>query len=189
MQEVINVGQETRPNEVRDKLYKISERVIQDYCELADLLFEVWEGQYHKEYGYKSFSDYVEAELDIRGRKAHFLVQITKTMRSLGIAWEEVREVGWRKMACITPLLTHENHEKWIEEAKTTSLTALSEKIKAEKKGEAPDENPTRRMGFQLDEDQYSIVQSALDYAKRYEEVKSNADAITRICYMWVQEE
>ena len=186
MSEVIEMYNESRASQVRNNLINVSQRVIKDFCELAELLHEVWDGQYHKEYGYKSFTDYVEAELDIKGRKAYSLVQTAKTIKKLQIPWEDVREVGWRKMGTISPVLTHENHEQLIEEAKTTPLPQLSEKVKAQKNGTAP-EPPYVSLNLQLDEDQNSIVQAAIEYAKRYEDVRNNSQAIAHICYNWVQ--
>lgn len=188
MSEVIDMYNESRASQVRNNLIDVSQRVIKDFCELAELLHEVWDGQYHKEYGYKSFTDYVEAELDIKGRKAYSLVQTAKTIKKLQIPWEDVREVGWRKMGTISPVLTHENHEKLIEEAKTTPLPQLSEQVKAQKNGTAP-ESPYLKLSLQLDEDQNSIVQAAIEYAKRYEDVRNNSQAIAHICYNWIQGE
>jgi len=176
-----------RAEEVLKKLKEVSKRMRDDYCEVAELLYEVWENNYHKEYGYDSFHDYTENELDIKGRKSNFLVQITKTLKRLKIPWEDVSEVGWRKMAAISPVLNSENNKQWIEEAKTTTLPHLSEKVKAEKENRAPAENPPVRMTIQMTEDQNTIVQAAIDFAKQNEDVKSNSAAIVHICYEWAQ--
>jgi len=187
MNEVIEIYNDNRPKQVRSNLIQISERVIKDFCELAELLYEVWDGQYHKTYGYKSFSDYVEAELDIKGRKAYSLVQIAKTIKRLGIPWDEVREVGWRKMGTLSPVLNNDNQEELINEAKELSLPKLSEKVKATKEGKSEVDNPLVKLSLQLDEDENSIVMAAIEYAKRYEEVKNNNQAIAHICYHWIQ--
>jgi len=55
-----------RAEEVLKKLKEVSKRMRDDYCEVAELLYEVWENNYHKEYGYDSFHDYTENELDIK---------------------------------------------------------------------------------------------------------------------------
>lgn len=172
-----------RATEVLHKLKEVSQRMKDDYCEIAELLHEVWENEYHKDYGYDSFHDYVEDQLDIKGRKANFLVQITKTLKRLQIPWEDVSEVGWRKMAAISPVLNSENNQKWIDEAKTTTLTYLSEKVKAEKENREPSENPPIKMTIQVDEDENTIIQTAIEFAKRHEGVKSNSKALVHICY------
>lgn len=187
MTEVVEIYNESRASQVRNNLINISQRVIKDFCELAELLHEVWDGEYHKEYGYKSFTDYVEAELDIKGRKAYSLVQTAKIIKKLQISWEDVKEVGWRKMGTISPVLTHENHEKLIEDAKSIPLPQLSENVKAQKNGTEPSDTPYVKLNFQFDEDQNSIFQAAIEYAKRHEDVKSTSQAITHICYHWIQ--
>ncbi|MCF8012494.1 MAG: hypothetical protein K9L56_14575 [Clostridiales bacterium] len=189
MSEVIDMYQENRVNEVRNALINVSERVIHDYCELAELLHEVWQGQYHKEYGYKSFSDYVEAELDIKGRKAHFLVQITKTLNYLGIPWDEVREVGWRKMGCISSLMNENNAQYWIEQAQTLNLSQLSNLAKEYRSGNKFENEPIVRMTIQTTEDGSSIIKAAMDHAIKTKNAKNNSEALEKICYDWFQNE
>jgi cell division septum initiation protein DivIVA len=187
MNEVTVLQPDDRSEIVLNALSELSKRVVNDFCEIADLLHEAWEYQYHKTRGYESFQDYTEHELDIKGRKAFFLVQIAKTVKKLNIPWEDIKEVGWRKTAAISPVLTYDNKDKWIAEAKDTPLAYLSEKVKAEKRGkESPKEAPIR-ITIQIDQDENTIIQSALEYAKRYEDVKSNSQAFTRICYEYAQ--
>ncbi len=183
MNEVTVLQPDDRSEIVLNKLSELSKRVVNDFCEIAELLYETWEFQYHKQWGYDSFQDCTEQKFDIRGRKAHFLVQIAKTVKKLNIEWNEIQEVGWRKMAVVGPILNSENKQKWIEEAKTTPLAYLSEKVKAEKQGKEPSDTPPIRLTIQIDEDENTIIQSAIEYAKRYEDVKSNSQALVRICY------
>jgi len=168
---------------VLERLSEISKTVVQGFCEMAELLYEVWEYSYHKKLGYDSFQDYTEQILDVRGRKAHFLVQIAKTVKKLNIPWDDIKGVGWRKTAVIAPILNSENKEKWIEEAKGTPLAHLSEKVKAERHGREPSDTPPIRMTIQIDEDEQTIINSAIEYVKRMEGGISNSKALVKICY------
>ena len=179
--EVINP--DDRSEIVLNKLSELSKRVVNDFCEIAELLHETWEFNYHKTLGYDSFQDYTEQVLDVRGRKAFFLVQIAKTVKQLRIDWDEIKEVGWRKMAVVGPILNSENKEKWIEEAKQTPLAHLSERVKAERHGREPSDTPPIRITIQLTEDENTILQSAIDLAKRHEDVRSNSQAILKMAY------
>jgi hypothetical protein len=185
MSEVTVLQPDDRSEIVLNTLSELSKRVVNDFCEIAELLHETWEYQYHKTRGYDSFQDYTEHELDVRGRKAHFLVQIAKTVKKLNISWDDIKGVGWRKTAVIAPVLNSENKAKWIEEAKTTPLAYLSEKVKAEKQGKEPSDTPPIRLTIQIDEDENTIIQSAIEFAKRYEDVKSNSQALVHICYQY----
>jgi hypothetical protein len=187
MNELQVIQPDDRSEIVLNKLSEISKRVVDDFCEMAELLHEVWEFEYHKLRGYDSFQDYTEQVLDVRGGKAYFLVRITKKLKQLGIPWQDVKEVGWRKTAAIEPILTRDNANKWIEEAKATPLAHLSEKVKAEKQGRQASEDPPIRMTIQLDQDENTIVQAAIEYAKRYEDVNSTSKAIVRIAYEYYQ--
>jgi hypothetical protein len=185
MSEVTVLQPDDRSEIVLNTLSELSKRVVNDFCEIAELLHETWEYQYHKTRGYDSFQDYTEHELDVRGRKAHFLVQIAKTVKKLNISWDDIKGVGWRKTAVIAPVLNSENKAKWIEEAKTTPLAYLSEKVKAEKQGREPSDTPPARMTFQMDADEQSIVNSAIDFARRFEGVNTPSQAIVKICYFY----
>jgi hypothetical protein len=187
MNEFQVIQPDDRSEIVLNKLSEISKRVVDDFCEMAELLHEAWENEYHKLRGYNSFQDYTEIELDIKGGKAYFLVRITKKLKQLGIPWQDVKEVGWRKTAAIEPILTRDNAKKWIEEAKGTPLTHLSEKVKAEKQGRQASEDPPIKMTIQLDQDENTIVNAAIDYAKKYEEAKTTSKAIVQICYQYFQ--
>ena len=185
--EVEVIPPQDRSEIVLERLSELSKRVVHDFCEMSELLHEAWEYQYHKSLGYDSFQDYAEEQLDVKGRKAAFMVQIAKTLKRLGIPWEDVQEVGWRKTAAIASILNKDNAQQWIKEAKETPLAHLSEKVKALKQGREISEEPPIRMTIQLDQDENTIVQAALDFAKRYEDVNSNSKAIIRICYEYFQ--
>ena len=187
MNEVTVINPEDRSEVVLNTLSDLSKRVVDDFCEIAELLHETWEYQYHKTRGYDSFQDYTEQVLDIRGRKSFFLVQIAKTVKKLKIPWEDIKGVGWRKTAVIAQILNSENKEKWIEEAKNTTLVYLTEKVKAEKQGRATPKEAPIRLTIQVDQDENTIIQAAIDHAKRYEDVKSNSQAFLRICYEYYQ--
>jgi hypothetical protein len=175
-----------RSEVVLNQLEHLSKKVADNFCEISDLLHEAWEHKYYVERGYDSFHDYTEKELDVRGRKAYFLVQTTKKLKSLGIPWNKVREIGWRKTATIVPLLSATNHEQWIEEAKQSTLVHLNEKVKAEKKGRKASETPPVRITIQVDEDENTIIQAAIDCAKRDENINTSK-AFVKICYDYFQ--
>lgn len=183
MNEVTVIQPDDRSEIVLNKLSELSKRVVDDFCEIAELLHETWEFNYHKIWGYDSFQDCTEQKFDIKGRKAFFLVQIAKTVKKLGINWGEIKEVGWRKMAVVGPILNSDNKEKWIEEAKELPLAHLSERVKAERHGREPSDTPPVRMTIQVDEDEQTIINSAIEYVKRMEGGISNSKALVKICY------
>lgn len=172
---------------VLQQLAELSKRVVDDFCLIAELLHETWEFQYHKVWGYASFQECVEQKFDIKGRKGFFLVQIAKTVQQLGLEWNEIKEIGWRKAAVIGPILNSDNKDRWIGEAKALPLPHLSERVKATKQGREPSDNPPIRMTIQVDADEQSIINSAIDYARRFEGVKTPSQALVKICYEFAQ--
>jgi len=112
-------------------------------------------------------------------------VQAKKKLLQLNINWEDVKGIGWRKLACIIPILTRENYKDWIEVALEFSLKDLSDKVKAYK-GKQID-IPKTRMAFLLSDEELEIVQTAIDEAKHLWNTSSNSVAIKNICYDWYQ--
>lgn len=183
--ETIDLKPVDRAMEVRKRIAQVSDEVKDSYIEIAELLYEAWENDYHKQYGYSAFNDFIEKETDIKPRKAQFLIQICKKMKVLGIEWDEVRSVGWRKMATIAPILTTENYKEWVEEAKNCTQRELSPKVQAERNSKEETEPPVR-ITVHISEEENSIVQSAVEHARKNDSIKNTSQAIAHICYDWL---
>ncbi|WP_029689431.1 hypothetical protein [Thermoanaerobacter sp. A7A] len=173
--------------EIKDKLKELQVNINDNYANLADLLYEIWTNKYYKEYDYSSFREFVDSVLDLNPRKAIFLVNFKDKLLKLNKSWDDVKDIGWRKLATIYSILTQDNFKHWINLAHECSLKELSEHVKAYKEGSFAPKEPKTRMYFQFSEEELSIVQSALEEAKRQANTTSNSVAIKNICYEWYQ--
>ena len=182
--EVMEAGEQPRAEVVKQELQKVSKSVKENFISLAELLYEAWANQYHKDYGYTNFNDFT-ATLDLNPRKANWLVSITRTLHRLGIPWSNVEEIGWRKLGTISPVLDSTNYTEMLEEARENSLPVLEEKVKAMKQGREEDESPVR-LTLQLKEKENSIVETALEQAMQDDNITTKGKALSVIAYDWI---
>ena len=178
---VIDLKPVNRAHEVRKQLRNVASQVRDDYIELAELLYEARTGEYHKEWGYASFHDYLNSELDVRPRRGDFLVSIAKSVKELGIGWDEISGIGWRKAGAIASSLNQDNYKELIEMAKENSLSQLSNKLKA--KREDREEEPMKKMTLQLSEEEYSIVMAAIEEVMKLDGINGKSRAIVKMAY------
>lgn len=185
MDNVIDIKPFNRALEVRKELSRVSKEVTDSYKEMAELLFECYENDYHKEYGYASFYQYVEDDLDIKPRKASFFVGFTKKMRSLGISWDEVSGIGWRKLGAIHTSLTQDNHQELIELARERPLSEVDYILVQKREGKEEVTQKPKKMALYFDDDEYQIVQAALEAIQKKENIKGQSRAIVQMAYDW----
>lgn len=179
----IDVLPADRVADVRKCLLDTSKNLADDYVSLAEMLKEVSENKYHRKWGYGSFHDYLDQELDIRPRKGDFLVAIARTVENLALSWEEISGIGWRKLGAVYPIMDSDNYEELLEIAQNKSLPEVTEEVKARKEGKTTSEEVKKNLSFKLTEEEHSIVEAALEKAMEVKNKKN--EAITHICYEW----
>lgn len=192
MEDVIDILPVSRAHEVRKSLYQAAKNVSENYIELAELLYESKENDYHTKWGYTSFHDYLERELDVGSRKGGFLLGIAKTVKRLDIDWNEVRAAGWRKIGVVYPLMNNENYQEMIELAENNSLNTLVEKTKEIRKGkkevQEEEQETLIKVTFKMNEDEQSILIAAIEEAMKQEGINNKTQAIVTIAYQWLME-
>lgn len=95
-----------RASEVKQELEHLNSLVLDSTFDIAELLAEVKGGSYYGSWGYETFNDYVEQELDMKVRKAQYLVRIVNISKMLGISrtvYEEVKITKLREIFSLEP--------------------------------------------------------------------------------------
>jgi hypothetical protein len=57
--------------------------------------------------------------------KARALIQIYKASVASGIAWAQIKQIGWMKLRAIARVLNEENADNWIEVASKQSKSGV----------------------------------------------------------------
>lgn len=113
-----------RSEQVRKNLEKLLSNMQKNTLDVAELLFEVKQNGYFQKWGHESFKHYLVG-LDIKTRKAQYLVRIIDVMAQLGIARSKYEPVGISKLREICSLEPNETYTN----PTTQQVTPMSEFI------------------------------------------------------------
>ncbi len=145
----------------------------------GEMLYEVHEGRYWdawtyredgKDHEYANFDDYVERELDMKRRKAYYLLDIYKKfVVELKLPVEILRDLSWTKSKEIVKVIDEKNWKTLIPKLHTMTTNEVRDMVKTmQGKGGAKTaaEEKFDRMIFALAPDQHNNVQDALRVAQ-----------------------
>ncbi len=146
--------------DLRRKVLSLRAKTDESYWDLAVALEDVYERGCYRAWGFESWKDYVENEIDIQVRKAQYLVQIQKWTNELSPniqAW--IRSIGWTKARMLVGKVTEENAREWRARIDGKSVAEIEKMLKemtsAEDDGTGPsssddsDEKP-KGLNFKL---------------------------------------
>ena len=183
---------------LRDELVALKNDIENCYTSLAEGLYQAHNNAHYLDWGFETFKDYCEEELGIKYRRVQYMVQIASTVKKLGIAWDDIREIGWTKARNLVPMLNMENSgrtiKEWLDFAAGTTVLGLEaevKEVKAQAKsisgalegGEA--KASETKYSLYLNEEQLSIVTNAIESAKSMFDVMKDTEALENICYQW----
>jgi hypothetical protein len=123
-----------RANEVSQQLVKITNDTKNNFFTICDLILESVEGDYHKYFGCKNFTEWIDqSEFDFSSRTAYYYLSIGKKTRELGLTKEELSEIPISKLKEILSL-EPSSHEQTIraliEESDSLSVEEVKQKVK-----------------------------------------------------------
>ena len=126
------------------------------------------------------FKAWVADELEYKYRKAAYLIEIYSKAQELGLQWEDVKHLGWSKLAKLSSILTAENHKKVLEEVADMKLIEVEAYVKDMKAGEASPTKPTglTKWSAQLSDDQHELVEGAMEHAMEAGNVDTHGMAL-----------
>jgi hypothetical protein len=99
----------------------------------------------------------VAKSLGIGRRKAYHLVQLDRSFHSLGISPDQLRAIGWTKLALLAPHVDADNVHNLLNFAEVLTAYELKMHLRGEMVG--PD---TRAVVMYLDKGQYEIFEAAV---------------------------
>ena len=169
---------EARKQAVRDTMAAAIN--IDDRLNLVsgELLYEVANNEYWKDWEFESFADYCESELNMRERKAKYLISIySKFVIDLNLPTDILLELQWSKAKELISVINEDNWPDLIDGLNDLTVREVKEKVRGLKKAitddsgggdddSSPEPDPiTSRMSFNLSEDQAANIRTALELA------------------------
>jgi hypothetical protein len=184
---------EQRKKAVRDTM--VAAINIDDRLNLVsgELLYEVANNKYWQDWEFESFADYCESELNMRERKAKYLISIyNKFVIELNLPTDILLELQWSKAKELISVITEDNWPDLIDGLNDLTMREVKEKVRGIKLGIAdesgdddspPESDPiTTRMSFNLSEEQANNIRIALDLAASMSGSDKTGNQLDLIC-------
>jgi len=170
------------------RLIELEDAHEQTYFEIGGLLSVMQKEKWFDPSA--SLDEWVENNTAMKRSKARALIQIYTAIVESGVAWTEVRDIGWTKLRAIARVLDKESAHHWIAVASNHSKKEIIELVKqhltASGGAVAGSSNATRVRSFKLHEDQAENVNAAIEKMKKSSNTTDDSAALAAICLDYV---
>lgn len=181
--------------EVRRQALALRDKSESSSWELGMVLEEIYKGDLYRDWGFDSWTEYVEQELDVHIRKAQFLVRLQAWFGTMTPAIQKwIKELGWTKARTLMHVVDKTNAAEWRKRVEGKSVVQIEKMIKADREsaqtssgggGEDGGEEPVekaRKRSFSVFPEQDEIVTKAIEKASEVAESDKEGNLITLIC-------
>lgn len=139
-----------------------------------------------------TFKAYIDDKFGVRYRKAMQLVSNYNGIINSNVAWSDIEDLGWTKVAIILKVITPENVKEWVAKAKSVNnptLRKMVDEAMAPADGAtAPEAKNYTTKTFQLHEDQVEIVEAAIEDAMKKGGTEHKGTALEWVCTGYLAE-
>ncbi len=123
-----------RADAIREILHIHSKTVEHLHRRLGELLWEVKERKYFRDWGFESFKDYLDTEFSFGLRKGQMLVNLHDTFaRRLGLSGERLDQLPWSKAALVCRVATESNIDEILQDIEHLTYSQLKAKYRVAK--------------------------------------------------------
>ena len=180
--------------QLRARLRDARRRVVTLFMEVAKDLHTVNRDDLWQKWGFKTFGEYCESELDFSRRKAEMLIATydkfaVRMLKARPDAPEIIEELGWTKAYTVTPIVTDDgkNLDEWVDRAGNCTVReltgAVKEALPSDDKGKGGDGGEKfQRKAFSLAPAQNENVNAALELAKGIADSNKPGHLLDLIC-------
>ena len=180
-----------REKVVRDKLLEAKGALENGYLEMAQLISEAFHKEFHLKWGFGTFREYCEQELEIGYHKATYFMDIWDKVKTLELPKGKVTKLGWTRMKDIAAVVTKENAEELLEKASHMSSRELTETVKTMRKSDTTKKDKgvpvTVTFSVKMGESEHRVVLDAIEEAKKLLETDQTTLALETICSDWME--
>lgn len=181
--------------ELRRKINDLRKTMEENSWELAFAMNEVHETGVYQAWGYKTWKDYVEVELDFAIRKAQYLIGIAQWFGQLNAGVRDwVKKLGWTKAKELTGRVTNENSAEWKKKVEGQSVSQIQKMLKesaddggdeggdSSSSSSGDDKEKAKKKNFKLFGDQMENVNAALEKASELSGSDKEGHNLDMIC-------
>lgn len=177
---------EANAADCRERILSAQTAISDNFYELADALAEADTQKYHVQWGFESFEQFCNAELDLGYRKARYLIEVNKAIVAAGLTKEAVTHIGWTKLKEIAAPIQKdpESAGKWLKEAEKKTTKELIDAVRLSKG--TPPKPDVLRVSAKFDAEGGKIVSDALSVAYGDINQEDVNAALLHICSEWL---
>lgn len=170
-------------SELRNKALDLRSRINRAAIELAEVLHAIYHGEKWRDFGFETFADYVEAELEVGYRSAMYSVKIISTMKEHNISMEQAKLLGWGRLRAILPHITAHNVGSLLDMATSRSVRQIENELA--ESGVTVPQVETHKLVVDCSASEAAVIFDALDEAKRRLDTESTSAALEFCLSEW----
>ena len=168
---------------IREEIKTLLRNIDDSRYDLYIKLHQVKDKEQFVQWGYESFKEYAEAELNLEYRIALWYAQMGETITKFNIPKDVILNVSWTKFKEISLLDDKKEINRLLKKAPSMTFQEIKETVRQLRKNIAPKkEINLTKITFSLIEDQYEVVREALERAKAIVGTDSTGAALEYIC-------
>lgn len=178
--------------DIREKIKAHITGAEDEHWALSTLLWECYDAAMYTTWGFASWKEYVEKELDFQQRKAEYHTSVGKWFKNMPPnAQDWARGLGFSKVRLITGIVTPENIAEWRQKLDGKSFREIEDMMKGardESGGKSKDgdddesENKLKNVNLKFFPEQHVNFTRATDIAKGMAESDKISHAVDLIC-------
>lgn len=166
-------------SELRERAISCKDGIDRGRWDLSEILYRINREQIYLQWGYSSWEEYVQTEMEYTLRTAQYLTSIYEYFAitlSKDLSPEErqkvidkIRDLGWTKARSLVDVATLKNLDKWIEKAKGMSSIELENATKSfleKKSGNSEGAEKKYLLSFRIAESGKKTCEDALAIAQ-----------------------
>ena len=173
------VVDEKESKALREKALALKQSINRASIELAEVLHEIYHAELWRGYGFNSFAQYTESELEVGYRSAMYSVRIIEAVLRYNISMVQARELGWGRLRAILPHITETNVTTLIEMASKKSVRDIQKELS--ERGELVGNHEYHRITLLCSDSESAVIYDALDEAKKRINTESSGSAVSFI--------
>jgi hypothetical protein len=144
-------------------LYEINiakQNMVASVFKLGELLLEARDHEYHKDWGFAQFKDWIDSsDLDMGWRQAYYLMNIMEQAKEMGYTHEDLAKIKLSKLKEIFSLKDPEQIKQLMSKGADMSLEEVREAVKPER--------DYTYMNLRLSKAQKEIIMEAIERARQ----------------------
>lgn len=188
------IPEDCEHGDLRRQILALRDKSESSAWELGVVLEEAYSNDRYRSWGFDSWTEYVEQELDINLRKAQYLVKLQKWFATMTPAIQKwIMDLGWTKARMLMHVVDKTNAAEWKNRVTGKTVAEIEEMLKANRdsvssEGGGSDDSSekARRRSFALFPDQDEIVTKALEKASEIAESEKEGHLLSLICMDYI---